>query len=389
MTQWIEYKIFEICDKITDGSHYSPKLSKDGKRLIATVKDMTENSFKYRKCKRISEDEYKKLVVNGCKAEKEDVLLSKDGTMGLVQLFKDDIDLVLLSSIAILKAKKSIILPIFLTYLLKSPGLQNEIKENFKTGSALPRITLKDLKLIPVKIPTNLSEQKEIASILSCLDDKIDLLHRQNKTLEAIAETLFRQWCIEESEDDWEEKSLNDIADYLNGLALQKYPVNGLNILPVIKIREMKQGISENTEKCSGEIPQKYIIKDGDILFSWSGSLEIVIWHDGEGALNQHLFKVSSSKYPKWFYYFATKHYLSFFRMIAATKSTTMGHIQRNHLDEAKINIPDEKSFYQYNEIINPLFEKIIKNNKQIRTLTQLRDTLLPNLMSGEVRVKI
>ena len=254
------------------------------------------------------------------------------------------------------------------------------------TGTSIRHTSPITIKEYTFQLPP-LPEQKSIASILSSLDDKIDLLHRQNKTLEALAGTLFRQWFVEEAEESWEEKSLVEIAEYLNGLALQKFTAKGIDDLPVIKIREMKQGISENTDKCSRDIPSQYIIHDGDILFSWSGSLEVVIWHDGEGALNQHLFKVSSDKYPKWFYYLATKYHLANFKMIAETKSTTMGHIQREHLREAIILIPPKELFAEYDKKIAPLIEKKIKNNNQIRTLTQLRDTLLPKLMSGDVRV--
>ncbi|MGB4575676.1 MAG: restriction endonuclease subunit S, partial [Paludibacter sp.] len=126
---------------------------------------------------------------------------------------------------------------------------------------------------------------------------------------------------------------------------------------------------------------------DGDVLFSWSGSLEVVLWTGGKGALNQHLFKVTSKVYPKWFYYLATKHHLNDFKTIAESKSTTMGHIQKEHLKQAMISIPPKELFDQYDERIAPLIEKRINNDKQIRTLTQTRDTLLPKLMSGEVRV--
>ncbi|MBI2270273.1 MAG: restriction endonuclease subunit S [Bacteroidetes bacterium] len=251
------------------------------------------------------------------------------------------------------------------------------------SGSAIPSTSRDEVYELTINLPP-LSEQTAIAEVLSSLDDKIYLLHRQNKTLEQLAETLFRQWFVVEADESWKEKPLDEIAEYLNGLALQKFPGDSL---PVIKIREMRQGISENTDRCSREIHEKYIIHDGDILFSWSGSLEVVIWSGGDGALNQHLFKVSSKDYPKWFYYLATKHHLENFKMIAESKSTTMGHIQREHLSDATISIPPKEIFAEYDSIIAPLVEKKIKNNLQIHILTKLRETLLPKLMSGEVRV--
>lgn len=275
----------------------------------------------------------------------------------------------------------------FVRYCFSTEQIKHQMYSH-TNDTVQPTLNLSSLKEIIFPIP-QLPEQQAIAGVLSSLDDKIDLLRHQNKTLEALAETLFRQWYVEEAEESWERKSLDQIAHYLNGLALQKYPVNDGESLPVIKIRELNQGITDTTDKCSRAIPEQYIIHDGDILFSWSGSLQIVIWHDGEGALNQHLFKVTSEYYPKWFYYFATKYHLEDFRAIAESKSTTMGHIQRYHLSEAFISIPPEDLFKEYDNSISPLIEKLIKNNAQIKILTRQRDTLLPKLMSGEVRVKL
>lgn len=389
MGEWKEYKLGEVTD-ITSSkrifySEYVPEgvpfyrskevIDKFNKRNIQT------ELF-------ISEERYKVIKEKFGAPEKDDILLTSVGTLGIPYLvgendrfyFKDG------NLTWFRKIDKDRVDAKFLFLWLQSSIGQQKLYE-VTIGSTQPALTIAGLKEIEIELP-DLPEQKSIASVLSSLDDKIGLLHRQNKTLEALAETLFRQWFVEEAEEGWEEKSLVEIAEYLNGLALQKYPAKGIDDLPVIKIREMKQGISENTDKCSRDIPSQYIIHDGDILFSWSGSLEVVIWHDGEGALNQHLFKISSDKYPKWFYYLATKYHLANFKMIAETKSTTMGHIQREHLREATILIPPKELFAEYDNKIAPLIEKKIKNNAQIKILTHLRDTLLPKLMSGEVRVK-
>ncbi|MCK4347393.1 MAG: restriction endonuclease subunit S, partial [Thermoplasmatales archaeon] len=181
-----------ICDKITDGSHFSPKEDSQGNYKIATVKDMTFLGFDLNSCKKISEEDYNTLVKTGCKVEKGHVLFSKDGTMGIVYVPKVSLDLVLLSSIAILKPKKEII-PEFLGYYLKGKKTQWIIQSSYASGSALPRIVLKDLKKLPVVIPPN-TEQKSISKILSDLDSKIELNHQMNKTLEAIAQALFKHW---------------------------------------------------------------------------------------------------------------------------------------------------------------------------------------------------
>lgn len=248
-------------------------------------------------------------------------------------------------------------------------------------------------------------EQCAIASILSSLDDKIELLREQNKTLEATTQVIFKEWFMNfnfpdtngkmiDSEfgqipEGWRVDSLSKIAVFLNGLALQKFPPESTTeYLPVIKIRELSSGVSTQTDRASAKLDKKYIVEDGDILFSWSGSLVVDVWKYGKGALNQHLFKVTSEHFPKWFYYHWTKEHLSSFQQIATAKAVTMGHIQRHHLDDALVVIPDEKFLKIADDVFSPLMDKFISNNSQIQTLSSLRDTILPKLMKGEIQVE-
>ncbi len=376
MSDWKEYKLSEIVEIIKDG--YQPNsndvlnyiglehIEQETLRLnsIGKSTDVTSNKFKF---------------------QANDVLFGKLRCY-FRKVVKPNFNGICSTDIWVCRAKQGFSQN-FIFYFLANWDFVNTA-DGGEGGTRMPRADWEFLKNTVWYLPEIL-EQTAIASILSSLDNKIDLLHNQNKTLEEFAETLFRQWFIEEAKAEWEEKGLDEIAVYLNGLALQKYPVIGYDYLPVIKIKEMKQGISENTDKCSNEIPSQYIINNGDVLFSWSGSLEVVVWHGGKGALNQHLFKVSSTKYPKWLYYFATKQHLENFRMIAESKSTTMGHIQREHLREAKILIPPDDLFIVYDKAIAPMFDKLIININEIFVLKQFRDSLLPKLMSGDLKVNM
>ena len=183
-------------------------------------------------------------------------------------------------------------------------------------------------------------------------------------------------------------RGLDTIADYLNGLALQKYPPQDDAGLPVIKIAQLRKGNTEGADRCSRTLPPEYIIEDGDVLFSWSGSLEVTIWCGGTGALNQHLFKITSREFPKWFYYLWTRHHLPSFQAIAAGKATTMGHIQRHHLSQARVLVPPSRLIGAMDEVIAPLVTRIAQNSVESRTLAAIRDALLPKLLSGQVRVK-
>ena len=278
-------------------------------------------------------------------------------------------------------------------------------------GSSIPYIVRGDIENFGIPMPS-LLEQREIAGVLASLDNKIELLRRQNETLEAIARTIFHEWFVEfnfpneqgkpykasggkmvESElgdipEGWRVGSFSNEADFLNGLALQKHPPkNKGDELPVIKIRELKAGVTKETDKASKEIPAEYIVQDGDLLFSWSGSLEVVIWQHGAGALNQHLFKVSSDKYPRWFLYLWLLNHLPLFRSIAENKATTMGHIQRFHLEQAKVLIPADDTFKKMDLVFSRLLEKLMNNTTMTKYLVVVRDTLLPKLMSVEVGV--
>ena len=255
-------------------------------------------------------------------------------------------------------------------------------------GTRMPRADWSFLKKTIWNIPP-LPEQKAIAEVLSSLDDKIDLLTRQNKTLEDIAQAYFRKWFIEDASDKWEEKGLDEIADFLNGLPLQKYPYKTGNPLHVIKIKELNNGFTDSSDLCSADIPEQYIVHPGDVIFSWSGSLKVDIWKYGKGALNQHLFKVTSCNYPKWFYYFWIKYHLPEFKMIAESKATTMGHIQRRDLSNAIVLVPENQEINNMDNIMSPLIKKIEQNNAQILVLQKLRDTLLPKLISSEIRLKM
>ena len=256
-------------------------------------------------------------------------------------------------------------------------------------GSTVLSLRLNHFKNFPVLLPP-LSEQKTIAEVLSSLDDKIDLLHRQNKTLEDMAQALFRKWFVEEADEGWEEKPLDKIANYLNGLACQKYPPsNETDKLPVLKIKELRNGIDGNSDWVTSEVKDEYIVNRGDIIFSWSGSLMIKLWDGMKCVLNQHLFKVGSMEYPKWYIYLWTKYHIDKFVQIAESKATTMGHIKRDDLSSAMVLVPTSEELSEMDNAVSPLLESVIHSFKQINTLKNFRDTLLPKLMSGTIKVII
>lgn len=223
--------------------------------------------------------------------------------------------------------------------------------------------------------------------------DALKVFERENPEqcaeLKATAE-LFPS-AVQESElgeipAGWSIKPLDEIAVYQNGLALQKFrPENENDFLPVVKIAQLKKGFADSEEKASPNIKPECIIDNGDVIFSWSGSLMVDIWCGGKAALNQHLFKVSSTNYPKWIYYKYTTHHLNEFQRIAEAKAVTMGHIKREHLSQAKCVIPPSDTISTFTPFFEPLLNRIISNRLECKQFDKIRNNLLPKLLSGEI----
>jgi type I restriction enzyme S subunit len=305
--------------------------------------------------------------------------------------------------------------PRFISYFLQCLDYNS-----FSDKAAVPGINRNHLHQAPVFVPTSLTEQRAIAHFLGTLDDKIELNRRMNETLEAMARALFKSWFVDfdpvrakvegrdpglppeiadlfpdrfvdselgEIPEGWEVKGLDQIARFLNGLALQKYPPTDERSLPVIKIAQLRAGHTTGADLASSELDTDYVVNDGDILFSWSGSLECRLWTGGTGALNQHLFRVTSDRYPRWLCYLGIHQHLDTFRHIAAGKATTMGHIQRHHLSDAKITVPPDATLHALGGILETLVETTWRRDVQSREVAALRATLLPKLISGDLHI--
>ena len=425
MEEWKEYKLGEVCTKI--GSGATPKGGKEaylgGNTSLIRSQNVLDFSFSWDGLAYINEEQATKL--NGVEIENGDVLLNitGDSVARACIVPKSALPARVNQHVSIVRGDASIVLNDYIMYFLqfKKPYLLS-LSQGGATRNALTKGMIEDL---PIPLPP-LSKQSEIAHVLKSLDDKIELNRRindnffhafivvmllwlltslENDNLEKQAQALFKSWFVDfepfkdgefvESElglspKGWKVISLSDIADYINGLAMQKYrPQDNESGLPVLKIKELGQGrTDESSELCSPSlIGSKYIIDDGDIIFSWSGTLMVKVWCGGKCGLNQHLFVVEPKEHPHWFVYLWTKHHLDNFIHIAKDKAVTMGHIKRGELDKAKVVVPDETNLATIDLMMKPLHDQIISNMKESRRLASLRDTLLPRLMSGELKV--
>lgn len=418
MNNWQKIKLIDVADvklsnvdKKTNSEEIEIKLCNytDVYKHPFISKSLLE-SFMTASC---NDNEYKKF-----KLKKGQVAVTKDSEkpndIGIPTYIKDDFDDVVLGyHLALFTPDKAKLDGRFLYYWLNTKQAKRYFENNAGGSGQRCSLSIDILKSTPLYLP-KLNEQKSIAKVLSDLDAKIELNNTINRELEAMAKTLYDYWFVQfdfpnkngepykasggkmvyneelkrEIPEGWEVGTLLDIATYTNGLACQKFRPDTDEFLPVIKIREMRDGFTENTEKVKTDIPEKLIVDNGDILFSWSASLEVMIWSGGSGGLNQHIFKVTSKKYPKSFYYFQLIWYLQHFKMIADLRKTTMGHITQDHLKQSRIVIPPLDIINKLDKQLKPIQSKQVLLKQENQQLTELRDWLLPMLMNGQVTVR-
>ena len=385
MGEWKKYKLKDVCTILGDGLHGTPIYDDKGEFFFINGNNLKDGRISIKNdTKRVPYSEankYKKPLNN------RTILVSINGTIGNVAKYQDE-KCILGKSACFFNVKENVDLN-FIYYVVANQQFKNTITQ-LATGTTIKNVSLETMRNYTFCIPP-LSIQKQIGKILSSFDDKIELNRRINDNLEQQAQALFNHYFIDTPDllGGFSVGSLADAANYVNGLAMQKYrPINGEKGIPVLKIKELGQGrIDSSSDFCSNEINSYYKVYDGDVIFSWSGTLMVKIWCGGECGLNQHLFKVSSKTTPKWFYYFWTKHHLDNFIRIAKDKAVTMGHIKRGELEKAEVLFPNSCVMKKLDTLMTPCLDQITEKECEIRKLSLLRDTLLPKLISGELKI--
>ena len=349
---------------------------------------LNDSSFRY-----VTEEKANSL--GKANAHRGDVVITHRGTLGQIAFIPPDskFERYIISQSQFRVKCNEKVMPEYLTYYFHTKIGQHKLLSNASQVGvpALARAST-TFQELEIEIPP-MTQQQKVVSLLETIRVKIELNNAINDNLEQQAQAIFRRELLRNGElpPNWTTGSLLDIANYLNGLAMQKFrPVDGESGLPVLKIKELRQGFCDyGSELCSQNIKPEFIVHDGDVIFSWPGSLLVDLWCGGACGLNQHLFKVTSDKYPKWFYYAWTAHHLARFVAIAADKATTMGHIKREDLAKAEVIIPDTASMERIGGVLEPIYDLIINQRIENRKLSMLRDSLLPKLMSGELDVSV
>lgn len=397
-SEWITSTIDDICKLVTDGAHNSPK-SVDNGYYMASVKDFTAYGFDFSNCRKISEADYLKLKKQGCVPESGDILVGKDGARYFedVIIYRQKEQPALLSSIAILRVDDTKVTSEFLYYTLKSPTVKKDVRDNYGSGSAIPRIVLKDFKRMPISFPS-LKEQKKITNICVLLDEKIQLNNRINKNLEQQTQELFKAWFVTfetfggKMPSSWSVAKLGDVATIkTNSFSPAKNPTVMLEHYSIPAFDEQKYPVFELASNVKSN---KYILTDNSVMISklnpgtkrvWRpmcisefavSSTEFIIFEANDPTYKDYVFSViDSPAFSDWMCAHTTGSTNSRQR---TTPSTTL---------EFQIALPTQEIVSDFCKIVTPMYDMIAQNTCENRKLTVFRDSLLPKLMSGELDV--
>ena len=385
MSEWKEYKLGEICD-VRDGTHDSPKESPLGYPLV-TSKNIKNGVIDLSNTYLISESDYN-FVNQRSKVEQWDVLFSMIGTIGECAIVKEQPNYAI-KNVGLFKTDGNRLLSEWIYYYFHSQQAKNEINACLK-GSTQQYISLTDLRNFPIEIPSN-EDQHKIVSILTSLDDKIDILRRENATLEAMAETLFRQWFVVEAKEDWEEGKLGDwvvikrggsprpINDYLSPTGYRWLKISDVTNLNSPYIFQTKEYIKENG------LSKTVYLKEGSLVLSNSATPGIPKILCIDSCIHDGWLYFPKSTFSKIYLYLLFKYIRN--DLVNLGNGSIFTNLKTDLLKEYKVDKPDAKTLESFDHHVQPIFDKLYSNDIQIKTLIQTRDGLLPRLMDGEIKV--
>lgn len=391
MGEWKEYKLSEIA-AIVDCEHKTAPLVEDSDYISVRTTDVLNGRIDFDSANRVSFETYKSWTKRTMPRE-SDIILAREAPVGEVGYVSHGKTVCLGQRTVLIRGNDEIVDPRYLLYRLADPNTKLELISR-STGSTVEHLNVKDIRGFELRILDSLPEQRAIASVLSSLDDKIDLLHRQNATLEKLAETLFREWFIGEAKDVWREIPLfeaiemvgggtpkTEASEYWNGDI--KW-ISGRDITPNHKrfIADTEKQISHlGLENSSTKILPKF-----STVISARGTVGNYCILSEPMAFSQTNYGIIP-RYPNcyFFTYLLIAHSVE--ELQAASYGSVFDTITTSTFKEHNIQIPSDGEIKSFEDKVEPYFLKMLTNSLHIRTLTQMRDTLLPKLMSGEVRV--
>lgn len=432
MDDWAKVQLDDVADLSGGYAFKSSQYTDEGRFVLRTVNIDDQFSITMENANFISESEamdFERFALQ----EHDTLFVMVAATLGKIGYIRErDLPALLNQNMWVIRAKEGEIEPVFLHYLFRQIS---KLPLSWVGGSARSFLRRDDVRKLEFDLPSPI-EQDRIAHVLKTLDDKIELNRRMNETLEEMARALFRDWFVDfgptrrqmegatdpaaimgqafpppkattlaplfpaKLGDDglpegWEQRVLYDLTDWVNGAAYKNTHFSTKpDALPVIKIAELKAGVTKTTKHTNTALGDKYRIRNGEVLFSWSGnpdtSIDTFIWSGGDAWLNQHIFAVRpNGEVHQAVLYFLLKYLRPQFAEIARDKQTTgLGHVTKQDLKAMRVCLGSDEVESAATDIFSPLFAKLYANQQENQTLAEMRDLLLPKLMSGEVRLK-
>lgn len=386
-SNWITATIDDVCTVVTDGAHNSPKSVEQG-HYMASVKDFTEFGFDFSNCKQIGEEDYEKLRNQGCVPEKNDILVGKDGARYFedIIIYKQDERPALLSSIAILRADCRKITPEFLYYTLKSPAVRKDVRDNYGSGSAIPRIVLKDFKRMPFSFPS-IEEQRKITNLCSAIDAKIQINNAINENLLQQAQALYKDRFVDlkpfdgEMPPDWRLGTVSEIIELHDS---KRIPLSSRERANLAKIYPYYGATSVMDYVDRYLFDGTYLLLGEDGTVVDSKGFPILQYVEGKFWVNNHAHIITGKNG-----FTVETLYLLF--SLTNVQSIVTGAVQpkisQGNLNKVSVVIPSEADLSAFNSIVQPIFAQLRNLRAENDRLAATRDTLLPRLMSGELDV--
>ncbi len=393
-TGWSLWSLSDLVE-IFDGPHATPRKTAEGPIFLG-IANLNNGRLDLTDVEHLSEEDFVRWTKRVTPTV-GDIVFSYETRLGEAAYIADELRFCLGRRMGLLRVKSDVVLPRFLLYAYLGPQFQNVIRERTIHGSTVDRIPLNAMAAFPILLP-ELHEQERVLAILGALDGKIDSNRKLASLLEQTVAALFRARFVdfvgtdefEESEigpipRGWTTSALASLARFVNGKAFTKDATGQGR--PILRIKELNAGIQSDTLRTNMNVAEEHLARHQDILFAWSGSLAVYRWSGPESVINQHIFKVIPDGYPSWFVYQWVRQHMPEFQAIARDKATTMGHIQRRHLSEALVALPDPDTLARVGELLEPLdqWQGILAS--EVESLATIRDSLLPELISGEIRV--
>lgn len=426
MNEWAQLTLAEVCEKITDGSHHSPQSTDEGKPM-ASVKDLTPYGITVETCRLISDDDFLELKRQGCSPKMGDVLIAKDGNSALdtVCVFDSEEDLVLLSSVAILRPKDTTD-PYFLRYYLDTPSVRDLLKGGYLSGSAIPRVILRDFKLAPILIPEK-KEQIAIGRVLKKFDDKIELNQKMNQTLEDIAKAIFKSWFVDFDPVRAKAEGLltglppeiSDLfPDELVDSEIGQIP-EGWSSSPLLSLcKKIESGGTPSRKTAeywdvgtiswfkTGEFCDSPLLNSEEhisplgliksaakewapqtILFAMYGATVGKMAYLTEiGTANQAVAGISPD--DNFGFAFVWQTLVSGrSRLMSLANGAAQQNLNLGLVKDFAVIMPSAELARAFSDTTNSIYQRITLLHKESECLAKLRDTLLPKLISGELRI--